>query len=512
VADQKTPKLILGPPGCGKTHTLIEIVREALSRGISPEDIGFLSFTRKAVEEAAERAGRAFNLTHRDLVFFKTLHALGFMQLGMKRDDVMSYADWKAFGHELGQEVTGGAKANADDGLYMGQGQQTVGDRHLQVLMRAKMRCVSLDQEVRESQDHDLSWPLLRKMEQLLEIYRHQLGKMTFLDMLEQYLAIGEAPRLRLLIIDEAQDLVPLQWKVVEKLMTKADEVVFAGDDDQAIHRWAGVDVDLFLNASPLTEVLDQSYRLPKTVFDLSQRIVSRIGHRLPKAYAPTEREGSVQFHMDSWELPLEEGSWTLMARTNAIVNSWAQSLREDGYLFSVSGKRSIPAEITAALATWRCLQEGGEATVEAVKQMYEQMPRKRREDPVAQNARTLLEAADPTRPYAYWDLVQNFGLKAPLSSEGLDLLKMTDSEKTYLRSLERRGEDLTAEPRIKLSTIHRMKGGEDENVGLYLGSTRAAAETRFPDDEHRVFYVGATRARENLHIIESGRTYRYDL
>jgi superfamily I DNA/RNA helicase len=52
---------IFGPPGTGKTYTLIErILKKHLKRGISPNDIAFLSFTNKAVNTAVERALAAF--------------------------------------------------------------------------------------------------------------------------------------------------------------------------------------------------------------------------------------------------------------------------------------------------------------------------------------------------------------------------------------------------------------------------------------------------------------------
>ena len=39
--------LILGPPGCGKTYTLIERVQEKLQEGVHPSRIGVVSFTTK---------------------------------------------------------------------------------------------------------------------------------------------------------------------------------------------------------------------------------------------------------------------------------------------------------------------------------------------------------------------------------------------------------------------------------------------------------------------------------
>ncbi len=59
---------------------------------------------------------------------------------------------------------------------------------------------------------------------------------------------------------------------------------------------------------------------------------------------------------------------------------------------------------------------------------------------------------------------------------------------------------------------IDAMKGGEDDNVAVYTGSTKACVEGKHPEDEHRVFYVAVTRARNALFIIESDKKYRYYL
>ena len=75
---------------------------------------------------------------------------------------------------------------------------------------------------------------------------------------------------------------------------------------------------------------------------------------------------------------------------------------------------------------------------------------------------------------------------------------------KSYIRSMRRNGENLKERPRIKLSTIHSVKGGEEDNVVLLTDLTQNTLKSyrKNPDDETRLFYVGATRAKENLHII----------
>ena len=70
----------------------------------------------------------------------------------------------------------------------------------------------------------------------------------------------------------------------------------------------------------------------------------------------------------------------------------------------------------------------------------------------------------------------------------------------------------LTDKPRIKISTIHKAKGGEADNVALLLDSSRACAESPDQDGEVRTFYVGLTRAKKALHLIESHSQYGFRL
>ena len=92
------------------------------------------------------------------------------------------------------------------------------------------------------------------------------------------------------LMIDEAQDCNRLEWLVINKLIAVSKHVYVAGDDDQAIYRFKGGEVETFLQLPvTTTTVLDESPRLNEKIYNLAQDIIHYIPkeNRQEKSYKP---------------------------------------------------------------------------------------------------------------------------------------------------------------------------------------------------------------------------------
>ncbi|WP_337892749.1 UvrD-helicase domain-containing protein, partial [Mesomycoplasma ovipneumoniae] len=67
---------ISGPPGTGKSTTLLNVVDQLLESKVAPDDIVFTTFSRAGAYEARDRASRRFKLPEKSLPHFATLHSL----------------------------------------------------------------------------------------------------------------------------------------------------------------------------------------------------------------------------------------------------------------------------------------------------------------------------------------------------------------------------------------------------------------------------------------------------
>jgi superfamily I DNA/RNA helicase len=98
------------------------------------------------------------------------------------------------------------------------------------------------------------------------------------------------------------------------------------------------------------------------------------------------------------------------------------------------------------------------------------------------------------------------------------ELLQLDLDDSLYIRKMLERKEPLSSKPRVKLSTIHAAKGGEADNVLLVLDMSKRTLESlqkslEKQDEEHRVWYVGVTRAKQNLYFIAGKNKERsYDI
>ena len=481
------PEILLGPPGTGKTTRLLQIVAEALASGVQPTQIGFVAFTRKAATEAVERACTQFNLHKKQLPYFRTLHSFAMGMTGIPRDALMSSYNYQDLSNIIGVPMNGGI---VNDAGHFLAGNLT-GDKALFVSNLSRIKNTQLIKEWAEQNEY-LKYELVDYVHNSLKKYKRKNSLYDFTDLLEEFVLRGHTPQLKLLVVDEAQDLSRLQWLMVEKLAANAEHTIVAGDDDQAIYDWAGADVNYFLNLKGPTTTLGQSYRVPKAVQGAAFNLLRRIRSRRQKEWAPRDEQGQVEQLMGGESLDFTSGEWLVLSRNNETraVEELKYDVRRQGVLYTERGRKSVSAKLVKAIQAYTTLSRGGEVTPSDAKEAAKWIT----------NTNVTFPKEARVTPALFKETV-----KCDLSTIWHEAFRLLDQEtKSYLIAVLRRKESITAEPRVKFSTIHGSKGGEAQNVVIATDVSKASNLNleRNPDSENRVFYVGATRAKENLYIL----------
>ena len=472
-------QIILGPPGTGKTTTLLNIVEQSLKRGVPPERIAYLAFTRKAANEAQERAMAQFGFDADRFPYFRTLHSLAFKVLGLQRDEVMTDSHYRRLGKAMGVEFKGIYDENL--GLHTGYG---LGDKCSRVESLARVGVRSIEDQYYMTNERDLTLHAVNQYHKSLSTFKKENGLLDFTDMLEKY---NSPLPIDICIVDEAQDLSSLQYRMAIIASAEASEVYIAGDDDQAIFGWAGADVTKFLSLQGDKRILPQSFRIPRSVHRLANDVVNRIKNRYVKPWQPRLDKGTVNYVSDVDNVDFSiEGTWLCMARSKYLLNRVKKVARQQGYAYNYNGKSSLDSDETLAITSWEKLRVNKEISVHEAKNLIGFF-----------NFKVKLEKRDSYR-------ISDLSL--PEGSKNLDWMIMLKGlppeEREYLRSCLRNGEKFKDTPRITISTIHQSKGGEADNVVLITDMGKLSWDNLGTDEENRVWYVALTRTKENLYLI----------
>ncbi len=480
-------RLILGGPGCGKTTRLMEIVEDEINRGVDPQEIAFVSFTNAAANQAKERAAERFDVDVKEgFPWFRTIHSMCYRAMEYQHDMTMTSPEWKMFSELVGEKIS---YRRDPDALFGGN--TSDGDRLRSLNDFSAARLIPLVDAWHET-GAIFSWPRIRRFVETLRRYKEDEDKIDFSDMIAEFNKQDIQVPVRVAIIDEAQDLTTAQWIATYKAFEKVESIYVAGDDDQMIYHWAGADLIGFHGVTGQREILQRSHRLPQTIFNFSQRITAQIKRRFHKSFEPADRKGRVEVLSYPDQIDLRSQTWFLLARNAYLLQGLVDIAREQGVTFLVRGQPSVKPGHIRAIRAWTTLRNG--KTVHG------------------QDAMLLVDDdLDKGRLYTAKQLGLN---DMPEWFDGLRRIPVETRE--YYQRCLRNGDQLDKPPRIRIDTIHGVKGAEADNV-LVLSDYSSRTEKGFylePDNEHRVFYVAATRARQTLWIVQpqTARSYPWNV
>lgn len=471
MASRKNPQhwVLYGPPGTGKTRSLIEAVGKHLA-GAPGRYALFCSHTKAAAQTAVERWGAKTGRME-----ISTLHSFCFKQLGLSRNQTVDDAKLEAFVEQFGMDMEEG-----------GEGRQ-----YMEIIAYAGSVGIS----IQDSYDRSTRPGSVAHFLSFFGSYvrwKAEFGYVDFTDMLARYAETAKKPTGHTLFaIDEAQDLTPLHWRVVEKFMQLNPDcrVLVGGDDDQCIYTYAGAMANgaaIFADKHGAgTRVLDQSYRVPRRIFDLSQHVIARVDSRVDKVYRPRDAEGVISYVDRGFdEFDAAAGNDILVLYSDRFVR------RE--IVEQVLHDKAIPyIAVSGFPSPWQ--SKAGQALRVA-------WARDESDEAVKTLKRGLNE-----RGLEVFKAVGPGPVSERLRSGDHSLISVHWSVEEYFNRVDWRDT-----PRVRISTIHGAKGMEAEQVHLVSGQSGAAVDHSFrePDAPHRLFYVGVTRASEQLCIYPGDNNY----
>lgn len=502
---------IVASAGCGKSYTVKKTIKALIADGVRPDEIMYLIFNKLPANEFKQSLSDIAD----DFPWIGTHHAVAKHLLGIPGDKILTGKTKKKFGEDNNMSFSSEDedKPSLWDDVWK-----------------------SLDLKIMNGQT-DLD-PYEKDLLDKLKKAESDDGLHSFTRMIEKSIVLNKIPTsVKYVFIDEGQDNSKIQFDYFNFIQSLPEikGIMVVGDDKQAINLFKGGSPELFLGWKADRYVcLEETYRNSEKILSFANNIAEPIKQRSPLTQKTASTiVGSVTFFYD-----LESSISFIRDQLKQKKSVYVLS-RLNSYKFNAMGIMrafNIPIESKATerikniYLMMRKLAEDGGLTFERLRTILPGDDVESGElNKTAYWKRGALNkflsgAYDPEKePEAYTEYNQFWldDLYVPdLTLLGFSPKFMEDVRETLNGKIPRdvwRGIDndsITALEQtiqyygldyetVKVSTIHGVKGMECDTVVLLTNINKIVRNTEAfsPDDERRVWYVGATRAKENLVI-----------
>jgi DNA helicase-2/ATP-dependent DNA helicase PcrA len=497
-----------------------------------------------------------------------TMHAKAYELLDLSRNDVVGESDKKEFCEEFGiefeDEYSGAGRRTARSttlgnkiiatSQWLQRTRRDVADWYdvpFQWNDEEVRLPPDIDPNAQEGNKYTPTWPSdddRLDVPEAIRGWRNYKGEndvVGFADMLQRVRQRSLLPNVDYLVIDEFQDITSLQFDVYEEWKPHMEQVLIAGDDDQVVYAWQGADPGLLLEEGGNDVILDTSHRLPSEILRVVQQEVHHIDKRQEKNLSPRKQGGTVE-QVDSpsmlelvrnvrYTIEEHDGTLMLLFRARYQMFRFIDEFIDEGIPFKcltdqrmwtdrlqqyVDAVEKVDAEepITGLQARRLAdmLQDSAFGTSER-DDLFDAIDERKEEADTDDLAEITVEH----------DFVTDFAPFMPGPASAADMVrKVTSFQKNSMRAYFGGDYEGMDADRVRIGTIHSAKGREADHVFVGTDLTEKVVEqmaatvdgpvdgeeftsTTDPvptltDNERRVFYVGMSRARERLVVMEN--------
>lgn len=370
------------------------------------------------------------------------------------------------------------------------------------------------------------------------------LSVTTFDQMIERFVSYAKHNKAYLqeklsqfdtLIVDEYQDFNPAEQALIDLLIEQIGDVYILGDDDQCIYDFKDASTDRIIELHGAHESLEHEhicYRCPDKVVHHATTLIKLNTKRVDKPWNKFGKAGELFSNQFSTtedvanyvctevqkiiaETPNE--AVLILSPVQFAARDVAEKLNELGITYKNYFVPAIPEALI--VKSWKLKALFGKhqylnllllayKLLSSRKKLYELVKKHIEAGQDFAELHKLVESRLPEEMKKGYASIEE-ALADPELSELADLYSNAkgDNEEEKLQALFVQTEEAD-DQKIKLMTIHKSKGLGAEHVFM-IGLTEGIIPnkkrgTDSIESQRRLFYVGMTRAKKNLHLLSS--------